>query len=129
MPPTDPLLYRLYESKCLEPSALCWTIEITTSHWSPRVVRSISAHFHSPATVLVVFGYPIKSVIHEKVRHSGTCYYVILLDPIDPVFIAQFGDGIMSAIDFRTSVDKVEEDGAERVKISLIGKWLPYKRF
>ncbi|GAK63836.1 cyanase [Moesziomyces antarcticus] len=57
--------------------------------------------------VLVVYGYPLKHLIHEK-----------------------FGDGIMSAIDFEGHVDKVKgAQGEDRVKITLDGKFLPYRRW
>ena len=49
---------------------------------------------------------PLKSVIHEK-----------------------FGDGIMSAIDFTMNVDKVEDPKGDRVKITMSGKFLPYKKW
>ncbi|TNY18726.1 cyanate lyase C-terminal domain-containing protein [Rhodotorula diobovata] len=53
--------------------------------------------------IILVYGYGIKSVIHEK-----------------------FGDGIMSAINFSCNVKKVEKNGADNVQITLTGKWLPY---
>jgi len=54
-----------------------------------------------------VYGPAIKALIHEE-----------------------FGDGIMSAIDFEVSVDNVEgDDGAEHVQITYDGKFLPYKRW
>ncbi|SPO40509.1 probable Cyanate hydratase [Pseudozyma flocculosa] len=56
--------------------------------------------------VLVVYGYPLKHMIHEK-----------------------FGDGIMSAIDFEGHVDKIEDPKGDRVKITLNGKFLPYRRW
>lgn len=40
----------------------------------------------------------------------------------------QFGDGIMSAIDFKAHVDKVEDPKGDRVKITLDGKFLPYSK-
>lgn len=54
--------------------------------------------------IMQVFGYPMKSVIHEK-----------------------FGDGIMSAIDFTLDVEKVEDPAGDRVKVIMNGKFLPYK--
>ncbi|MCO7246313.1 cyanase [Halomonas sp. Mc5H-6] len=39
----------------------------------------------------------------------------------------QFGDGIMSAIDFTMDVDKVEDPKGDRVLLTLNGKFLPYK--
>ena len=41
-----------------------------------------------------------------------------------------FGDGIMSAIDFTMDMEKVTgAQGEARVKITMNGKWLPYKEF
>ena len=51
-----------------------------------------------------VYGLPIKSVIHEK-----------------------FGDGIMSLIDFSVHVDKEQDPKGDRVKVTMSGKFLPYK--
>ena len=56
--------------------------------------------------IMQVYGMPIKAVIHEK-----------------------FGDGIMSAIDFTMNVDKEENPKGDRVKITMSGKFLPYKKW
>ena len=40
-----------------------------------------------------------------------------------------FGDGIMSAITFKLSIDKEVLEGTEYVVITMKGKWLPYKEF
>jgi cyanate lyase len=69
MPPTDPLIYRLYE-------------------------------------IVLVYGETMKAVIHEKL-----------------------GDGIMSAIDFSMNIEKMENPNGDRVKITLDGKFLPYKKW
>ncbi len=41
----------------------------------------------------------------------------------------EFGDGIMSAIDFNMSIERERDPKGDRVKISMSGKFLPYKRF
>lgn len=41
----------------------------------------------------------------------------------------EFGDGIMSAIDFTIDIDKLEDPKGDRVKITFNGKFLPYKKF
>lgn len=51
-----------------------------------------------------VYGDTIKAIIHEK-----------------------FGDGIMSAIDFDMFIDRVGDPKGDRVKITVTGKFLPYK--
>ncbi len=54
--------------------------------------------------VVGVYGGTIKEIVHEK-----------------------FGDGIMSAIDFSMDIDKEENPAGDRVKITMNGKFLPYK--
>jgi cyanate lyase len=56
--------------------------------------------------IMQVYGMPLKSVIHEK-----------------------FGDGIMSAIDFTLHVDKEADPKGDRVKVTMCGKFLPYKKW
>jgi cyanate lyase len=41
----------------------------------------------------------------------------------------EFGDGIMSAIDFSMQVERESDPKGDRVKITMSGKFLPYKRF
>ena len=54
--------------------------------------------------IVGVYGETIKAIIHEK-----------------------FGDGIMSAIDFSMDIEKVPDPKGDRVKVTLNGKFLPYK--
>ena len=56
--------------------------------------------------ILCVYGTTLKDVIQEK------C-----------------GDGIMSAIDFTMSVDKLSDPKGDRIVVQLNGKFLPYRRF
>jgi cyanate lyase len=56
--------------------------------------------------ILQVYGLPLKDVIQET-----------------------FGDGIMSAIDFTLDVEKVADPKGDRVKITMSGKFLPYKKW
>jgi cyanate lyase len=69
MPPTDPLLYRLYE-------------------------------------LLMVNGPAWKALIEEE-----------------------FGDGIMSAIDFDMELERLPNPKGDRVKFTMSGKFLPYKYY
>lgn len=54
--------------------------------------------------IVGVYGGTIKELIHEK-----------------------FGDGIMSAIDFSMQIEKEENPKGDRVKVTMDGKFLPYK--
>ena len=56
--------------------------------------------------IMQVYGLPLKAVIHEM-----------------------FGDGIMSAIDFTLDVEKEADPKGDRVKITMSGKFLPYKKW
>jgi cyanate lyase len=41
----------------------------------------------------------------------------------------EFGDGIMSAIDFDMSLERQPDQNGDRVKLAMSGKFLPYKRY
>jgi cyanate lyase len=41
----------------------------------------------------------------------------------------EFGDGIMSAIDFNMAIVREPDPKGDRVKITLSGKFLPYKTY
>ena len=69
MPPTDPLIYRLYE-------------------------------------LVMVNGPALKALIEEE-----------------------FGDGIMSAIDFNLEFDRLPNPKGDRVQLTMSGKFLPYKYY
>lgn len=50
-------------------------------------------------------------------------------DAIKACVHEEFGDGIMSAIDFECRIDRVEADDGDRVRITYEGKFLPYKKW
>ncbi|XP_027116615.1 cyanate hydratase-like isoform X2 [Coffea arabica] len=57
--------------------------------------------------------------LNEAVMHFG--------ESIKEIINEEFGDGIMSAIDFYCSVDKIKGvDGKERVVVTFDGKYLPH---
>jgi cyanate lyase len=41
----------------------------------------------------------------------------------------EFGDGIMSAIDFDMEIERMPSPKGDRVKITMSGKFLPYKYY
>ena len=41
----------------------------------------------------------------------------------------EFGDGIMSAIDFRMGLEREPDPNGDRVRIVMSGKFLPYRQF
>jgi cyanate lyase len=56
--------------------------------------------------IMQVYGLPLKDVIQEM-----------------------FGDGIMSAIDFSMQVEREVDPKGDRVKVTMSGKFLPYKKW
>lgn len=56
--------------------------------------------------IVSVYGTTIKELIHEE-----------------------FGDGIMSAIDFSMDIQREPNPNGDRVKVVLSGKFLPYKSY
>jgi cyanate lyase len=69
---------------------------------SPPVDPTIY-RFHE---LIQVYGTTIKDLIHEE-----------------------FGDGIMSAIDFEMSLERLPDPKGDRVKIVMHGKFLPYRKY
>jgi cyanate lyase len=56
--------------------------------------------------IVQVYGMTIKELIHEE-----------------------FGDGIMSAIDFSMDISRIPDPHGDRVQIVLNGKYLPYRTY
>ncbi len=56
--------------------------------------------------VINIYGGTMKELVHEE-----------------------FGDGIMSAIDFSMDIQREADPKGDRVKIVLSGKFLPYKSY
>jgi cyanate lyase len=54
--------------------------------------------------IVQVYGTTLKALIHED-----------------------FGDGIMSAINFNMGIDRVEHPDGDRIRITMEGKYLPYQ--
>ena len=77
----------------------------TKGHTIGKVVPTdpLLYRFHE---IMQVYGACVKDVIHEK-----------------------FGDGIMSAIDFKIDVSKEENPKGDRVVVTMNGKFLPYVKW
>ncbi|MBV0890035.1 cyanase [Komagataeibacter oboediens] len=56
--------------------------------------------------MISVYGPAIKELIHEE-----------------------FGDGIMSAIDFKMHIEREPDPAGDRVHVNISGKFLPYKKY
>jgi cyanate lyase len=84
-------------------SSALQTIPMKGSLEQSPPVDPLIYRFHE---IVQVYGTTLKAVIHEK-----------------------FGDGIMSAIDFTMDIQKVADPKGDRVKVTLDGKFLAYKKW
>ena len=84
-------------------------------HRRRSALQSEEAHCHPVPTdpliyrwyeIVSVYGTTIKELIHEE-----------------------FGDGIMSAIDFSMDIVRQPDPKGDRVNVVLSGKFLPYKTY
>jgi cyanate lyase len=86
------------------------------------------------ATTAALQEFPVKGSLDPVIPTDPLIYrfYEIMQVygmPLKDVIQEHFGDGIMSAIDFTIDVDKVEDPKGDRVKITMCGKFLPYKKW
>jgi cyanate lyase len=64
---------------------------------------------------------PLIYRFYELVQTYGTTWKALIEE--------EFGDGIMSAIDFDMEIKREENPKGDRVPITMSGKFLPYKRY
>ena len=64
---------------------------------------------------------PLVYRFYELVSVYGTTFKALIHE--------EFGDGIMSAIDFRMSIRREPDPAGDRVAINMSGKFLPYKTY
>ena len=64
---------------------------------------------------------PLIYRFYELVQTYGTTWKALIEE--------EFGDGIMSAIDFEMQIEREPNPKGDRVKINMSGKFLPYKRY
>ena len=64
---------------------------------------------------------PLIYRFYELIQVYGTTFKALIEE--------EFGDGIMSAIDFSMDLERVPDPKGDRVKVTLNGKFLPYKKY
>jgi cyanate lyase len=64
---------------------------------------------------------PLLYRFYELVMVSGPALKALIEE--------EFGDGIMSAIDFDMAIDRQTDPRGDRVKLTMSGKFLPYKYY
>jgi cyanate lyase len=64
---------------------------------------------------------PLIYRFYELINVYGTTFKALIHE--------EFGDGIMSAIDFRMDMQREKDPNGDRVSIVMSGKFLPYKTY
>ena len=64
---------------------------------------------------------PLLYRFYELVMVNGPAWKALIEE--------EFGDGIMSAIDFDMEIERLPHEKGDRVKITMTGKFLPYKYY
>ena len=87
-----------------------------------------------PALQAALTIFPVKGALDPVIPTDPLLYrfYEILQVyglPLKDVIQEQFGDGIMSAIDFSLTVAKQEDPKGDRVVVTMNGKFLPYRKW
>jgi len=87
-----------------------------------------------PALATALTTYPVKGALDPVIPTDPLLYrfHEILQVyglPLKDVIQEQFGDGIMSAIDFSLTVAKQEDPKGDRVVVTMNGKFLPYRKW
>ena len=87
-----------------------------------------------PALLAALTIFPVKGALDPVIPTDPLLYrfYEILQVyglPLKDVIQEQFGDGIMSAIDFSLTVAKQEDPKGYRVVVTMNGKFLPYRKW
>jgi hypothetical protein len=123
LPSTGLSLSLPHSSKCTTISCLCIISKYPAM--SSKIVFLMFSHktfifrFLLRGSVLVPWGWKKQNRLHEATSHYG--------ESIKDIINEELGDGIMSAIGFYCSVEKVKgKEGEDRVVITMNGKYLPH---
>jgi cyanate lyase len=86
-----------------------------------------------PEAVAALSAYPVRSefpLTTDPFKYRLLEIIGVYGDALRSMANEMFGDGIMSAIDFTMDMEKVTgKEGEARMRITMNGKWLPYKQF
>lgn len=98
------------------------------------VALELAEGVDGPELLEALTTYPVKGALDPQIPTDPLLYrfYEILQVyglPLKDVIQEQFGDGIMSAIDFTLNVDRQSDPKGDRVVVTMNGKFLPYRKW
>ena len=99
----------------------------------PEAEKLVAVLGGGPEATAAITSYPVRSefpITTDPFKYRLLEIVGVYGDALRSMANEMFGDGIMSAIDFTMDMEKVTgKEGEPRVKITMNGKWLPYKQF
>ena len=99
----------------------------------PEAEKLVAVLGGGPEATAELTSYPVRSefpITTDPFKYRLLEIVGVYGDALRSMANEMFGDGIMSAIDFTMDMEKVTgKEGEARVKITMNGKWLPYKQF
>jgi cyanate lyase len=112
-------------------AAVCYRQASATVEQAEKLLDALGLGTH---WVVDLTGFPVKGGLMPTVPVDPFLYrfYEILQVyglPLKGVVQEKFGDGIMSAFDFTLQVDREPDPKGDRVKLTMSGKFLPYKKW
>ena len=100
---------------------------------NPPEAEKLAAALGAPEAVATLTSFPVRTefpITTDPFKYRLLEIVGVYGDPLRAMANEMFGDGIMSAIDFTMDVEKVTgKEGEARMKITMCGKWLPYKQY
>ncbi len=90
-------------------------------HLSPEAVQLLQVVPYKASLPTVVPTDPLIYRFYELICVYGTTIKALIHE--------EFGDGIMSAIDFSLDLSRERDPNGDRVRIVMSGKFLPYKSY
>jgi cyanate lyase len=94
---------------------------VTLFELPPEALQLLQTPPHRGSLTTSVPTDPLIYRFYELVSVYGTTFKELIQD--------EFGDGIMSAIDFEMEITRQKDPAGDRVNIVMSGKFLPYKRY
>tara|TARA_R110000782_G_scaffold78276_5_gene155191 strand:+ start:76989 stop:77435 length:447 start_codon:yes stop_codon:yes gene_type:complete len=98
----------------------------------PEAAQKLAALLDLPEEAAVVLSeYPTKNF--DRTVPTDPCIYRwyeitgVFGEAFKELVQEKAGDGIMSAIDFDMEIEKVPHEKGDRIKVTMNGKFLPYK--
>jgi len=99
---------------------------------SPEIATKIASFLGLPDEAAIVLAeYPTKDF--DRTVPTDPCIYRwyeitgVFGEAFKELVQEKAGDGIMSAIDFDMEIEKVPNEKGDRIKVTMSGKFLPYK--